>query len=338
MKKIIMSVALLALLAFTTAPVEPLVSEKSLQKAGYGEKKMKKAPKKVFINSFFVNYQLVAGARASSATGVSKTGMTVALDGVDSDQLQEVTNKAYNRFVNKLKENGYQIVSADDAAGIEAYNDWERLSGGTPNKAQLTGYLSTAPANYDFFVRRVTNKGKNKRNFFDIAPKLSKQLDDAVVFEGAFNFQYVELDASSNYLVESSKVKAKVNFKLPSSAIAQSEKGLLGQGSATSSPTLARFVYKGKAAGAGAESIIAYSPKKDIEIPGVIEKKKFKEYTANPNHPYSTPAYYGIMMEKDVKVSHRVQADTDAYLASAEESLNSYLDFMVDRLLESAGN
>ncbi|MEQ9439591.1 MAG: hypothetical protein RIG62_11115 [Cyclobacteriaceae bacterium] len=336
MKKFITSIALLSLMAFTSAPIDSFVSEKTLQKTGYGEKKMKKAPKKVFINSFFVNYQLVAGARASSATGSSKTGMTVALDGVDSDQLQEVTNKAYQRFVKKLQDNGYQIILADEAGKVEVFADWEKVQGGTPSKAQLTGYLSTAPADYEFFVKRITKKGKNKRNFLDNAPKLSKQLDDAVVFEGAFNFQYVELDASSNYLVESTKVKAKVNFKMPASAVAQSEKGLLGQGSVATSPTIARFVYKGKAAGLGAESMIAYSPKKDIEIPGVIEKKKFKEYTANPNHPYSTPSYYGVMMEKDVKVSHRVQADTEAYLKSAEESLNAYLDFMLERFLESA--
>jgi len=52
-----------------------------------------------------------------------------------------------------LKDNGYEIVSADKAAGVEAYADWERLSGGTPSKAQLVGYLSTAPASYDFFVK-----------------------------------------------------------------------------------------------------------------------------------------------------------------------------------------
>ena len=337
MNRIIALLMLFTLAAFITAPVEPLVTDKSLRKNGYGEKKMKKAPKKVFINSFFVNYQLMAGARASSATGASKTGMTVALDGVSADQLQAVTNKAYNRFVKKLKENGYEIVSADAAAKTEVYSDWERLSGGTPNQAQLVGFLSTAPGNYDFFVRRVTKKGKNKRNFFDIAPKISKQLDNTIVFEGVFNFQYVELDASSNYLMESSKVKAKVSFKMPATAVAQSQKGLLGQGHIATNPTMARFVYKGKAIGAGAESMISYSPKKDIEIPGVIEKKKFKEYTANPNQPYSNYASLGILVDKDVKVSHQVQADTEAYLKNAEEALNGYLDFMLTRLAESAG-
>mgnify|MGYP001087814921 CR=1 FL=1 len=88
MNRIITLIALFALAAFTTAPVEPFITAKSFQKSGYGEKKMKKAPQKVFINSFFVNYQLVAGAMVSSATGVSKTGMTVALDGINADQLQ----------------------------------------------------------------------------------------------------------------------------------------------------------------------------------------------------------------------------------------------------------
>ncbi len=330
---------LLVLAAFTMAPVEPLITEKSLSKSGYGEKKMKKAPKKVFINSFFVNYQLIAGAQATSISGHSKTGMTVALNGVEANQLQEVTNKAYQRFTKKLKDNGYEIVTADKAGETELYTDWQRLQGGTPSKAQLVGYLSTAPADYDFFVKRVTKKGKSKRGFgiIDSAPKLSKQLDDAVVFEGVFNFQYVMLDASYNYLMESSKVKAKVNFEMPTVAAAQSKEGWAGQGSGETSPTLARFVYKGRAPGLGAESIIAYSPKKDIDIPGVIEEKKFKEYTANPNTPYSNSASLGILVDEEVKVSHWVQADTEAYLAKAEESLNGYLDFMVEKLLDSSG-
>ncbi len=145
------------------------------------------------------------------------------------------------------------------------------------------------------------------------------------------------MDASYNYLMESSKVKVKVDFKIPATAVAQSKKGWAGQGSLETSPTLARFVYEGRAPGLGAESIIAYSPKKDIDIPGVVEEKKFKEYTANPNQPYSNYASLGILVDKDVKVSHWVKADTEAYLAKAEKALNGYLDFMVEKLLDSSG-
>ncbi|MFQ3213021.1 MAG: hypothetical protein ACI9L9_002050 [Marivirga sp.] len=37
-----------------------IVTEKNVKDWGYGEKKLKKAPKKVYVQGFFVNYQVLS--------------------------------------------------------------------------------------------------------------------------------------------------------------------------------------------------------------------------------------------------------------------------------------
>jgi hypothetical protein len=308
-----------------------IVTEKNLDDVGYGEKKLKKAPKKVFINQFLINYQILSSSTETSTK--AQTQMSVALEGIELEDMQEITDKAYLLVVQKLEQAGFEIVKAEEAGNTELYSDWTSIEGGTPSQAQLLGYVSTSPENFDFYVKKVKESGKRKGAFLlDITPKLSKELGDIPVFEANVNFQYVTIEGKT-YFNDATRMKGKVNYQIPQKAIAKSAEGFFGAKIETS-PTLVRFVWKGGAAGLGALSILAIAPKKKIEIPGVMEEKKFKEY-ASPNISYNT-SYSSIVSRKEIEVTHIVKADREAFKTKTQQALNEYLTAVVDSFIENA--
>ncbi len=327
MKKLI--IVLSMLLAVSTS-YSQLVTEKNLGSYGFGEKKIKKAPKRVYVNKFIVNYQVLSSGAQTSTTGKTRAEMAVALEGASPEIMQDITDKSYNRMVEKLTSAGFEVVDVEEAATAEMFSEWTRRSGGSPSMDQLMGFVSTAPTGFDYFVKRVTKKGKEKKTFFDTTPKLSKQLGDIPVLEAAINFQFVVIEGNS-FINEASKLKGTINYEIPPSAIAQSAEGILGGGTVKTSPTVARVVWKGGAAGAGALSMFSFTPKKSIDVPGVVESKKLKEYVS-PSYNYNNNPYSPIVFstKKELNVSHVVKADTEAFKTQTEKALNEYLDFLVD--------
>jgi hypothetical protein len=319
------------LAVFTCAAQAQIVTEKNLRDVGYGEKKLKKAPKKVFINQFSVNYQILSSS--TEASSKSKSQMSVGLVGIELEDMQEITENAYELVVNKLTQAGFEIVESEEAGQTELYSDWVRLEGGTPSQAQLIGYVSTTPENFNYYVKKVKESGRTKGAYLvDITPKLSKELGDIPIFEANVNFQYVTIEGDT-YFNDATRMKGTVNYQIPDKAVAQSAEGFFGAKIETS-PTLVRFVWKGGAAGLGALTILSIAPKKKIEIPGVIEQKKFKQY-ASPNASYST-SYSSIVSRKEIEVTHQVKADREAFRAKTQQALNEYLTAVVDSFIASA--
>ena len=276
---------ILSFLVCTLAQAQ-IVTDKNISDNSYGEKKLKDAPKKIYLNQFFVNYQLVAASSEASAGGKTRAEMAVGMVGVELDVMQEITNNAYAMVVKKLQDAGIEIVSSDEAGQTEFYSDWTKMTGGTPSKAQLIGYVSTVPAGFDYYVKKIDNKGKTKGTFLDTTPKLSKEMGDIPVFEANISFQFVTIEGNSSYVTDATKMKGVVNYQLPESAIAKSAEGIFGS-KIEVSPVVARIVWKGGMNGAGANTILSYSPKGGVEIPGVMEQKKFKEYVT-PDRSYNT--------------------------------------------------
>ena len=89
-----------------------LITDKNISDNSYGKKKMKDAPKKIYLNQFFVNYQLVAASSESSTTGKTSAAMAVGMTGVQPDVMQEITNNAYAMVVKKFQDAGIEIVSS----------------------------------------------------------------------------------------------------------------------------------------------------------------------------------------------------------------------------------
>ena len=102
------------------------------------EKKFKKAPKRVYIAEFFVNYQL-AFSQTSLARGGREVGggyrgsakatLNVAVSGVDMQALQKLTDELYKQYTDRLTSEGYEIVSADEAGATDLFSEWGTKEG-----------------------------------------------------------------------------------------------------------------------------------------------------------------------------------------------------------------
>lgn len=326
----------LLILAFFVCMVAngQIVTEKNISDNSYGEKKLKSAPKKIFLNQFFVNYQMLAASSEASTGGKTRVEMAVGLIGVELEDMQEITDNAFAKVVKKLQDAGIEIVGFEEAEKTEFYSDWTKMTGGTPSQAQLMGYVSTVPTGFDYFVKKITNKGKTKGTFLDSTPALSKQMGDIPVFEANISFQFVTIEGRSSYVTDATKMKGVVDYQLPEAAIAKSAEGIFGS-KIEVSPVVARIVWKGGMTGAGANTILSYSPKGSVEIPGVVEQKKFTEYVS-PDRSYNT-SYSGIVYtrDKELEVSHQVKADREAFKTKTQQALDEYLDVVVEKFIAS---
>ncbi len=181
-------------ISFATATNAQTLSEFKPADASYGESKAKKA-KRIFISSFFVNYQIYNEKQKTKAGGSTfgggmrgdaKAEASVGLDGLSEADVQSITDKLYQDFLSKIKNLGYTLITVDEAAKTKTYEDYELLKGGKVNLSQLPGCMATAPNGYDFFVKKVTKSGKTKSGGFMgnaqfLYPALSSQLDDAII-------------------------------------------------------------------------------------------------------------------------------------------------------------
>lgn len=293
----------------TTAWAQTLTSENVTDKGGYGEKNLRKAPRKVYIASFRTYFHVLAAAEASSIGGSfknnTKTSMVVAVSGVDTPDFIEVTNAAYAKFTDALKARGFEILTADDAAKSDQYSDWIRKEGGELSYAQIPGFVSATPTGYSYFVKKENKDGREKAAMIDKSPKISRDLDGAIIIDVAFAFPFLDMKTASSNLAGYSSVKAKIDFELGTA---------FGMDGATPlmAPTQLKFV---SSEGMGKDAILMVKVKGDSfdsEAP-VFKDKKFKE--SNVAMMDYRPNYYGVIwkQEQQVKVSHYAECDKALY-------------------------
>lgn len=299
---------------------------------GFNQSKFKSAPKKVFINSFNVYFEVFGSAEASTTGGESfgrvhsstKTAMGVALYGVDSEDFLEITNQAYQYFINDLKSKGFEIVTADAAAKTNVYSGWTRKSGGELSSAEATGFVRVTPTGFDYFVPGEKKSGKEKTTIFDRSPALSKELDDAIVANVSFTFDFIDMKVFRSDLLKISNVKGKVNFKVDT----------------TPGPSMdmskVSFSY-GKtftAATAAIENVL----KKSIPIVApVFEDEKFSETNkAQATNIPSWASYVYVTTDKSLAASHAVTCDSELYKKETTRLFKEFLTLSLMELYEKA--
>jgi len=249
---------------------------------GYGEKKLSQAPRKVYISEFRVMYQLMFSAQdtdnasrtlGGGMRGKSTASLTVGLKGVDVPELQELTNKLYADFSGKLKSEGFELVNATEAGKTEPLAEWELKEGGQPNEAQFKGYLMTTPAGFQYYVRKTTDSGKEKKGFLDNATKISRDLGGAIVAKVNILVPMVEdaESAGSKMLKDAvaglTKVVLRPNLRLSDEAASA------GTFSSDFATTQVRFYYMKSM---GEQGILLAGIKKPVEISGVLPDRKYK--------------------------------------------------------------
>lgn len=192
MKKLFIASMMLMLSQFIIAQTIGEVDLKEIN--NYGLRKLKDAPKKVFISQFRINFQTMyldtekksGGFRGGSdytRSYKSAVFATVALGlkGLQEKDLIDITDELYKNLVDQLKAEGFEIITAEQALVSDELKDWVKRTGGILNQAQYDGYVSVSPTGFDYLVKGVNDDGKEKNSFFNKAPKISQQLGGAMV-------------------------------------------------------------------------------------------------------------------------------------------------------------
>ena len=126
---------------------------------GFTQKKFNNAEKKVYIQQFFVKYQVMMssseiarGGReiGGGVRGDAKASMSLGVKGIDQQDLQQMTDEFYADFTAKLEAAGFTIVSAEEVQKNENFAGEELMQGGTPQADKIPGYLLTTPKDYTY--------------------------------------------------------------------------------------------------------------------------------------------------------------------------------------------
>ena len=276
---------IIALLATSAMPAQQLGEfAPSVQK--YGLKRIGDS-KRIYITAFNINYQLY-NERTEFKQGGHKLGggvkgdataaLAIGLSGVSEQDLIDTTDKLYAEFIATLTAAGYSFISPEEAAKTEALSEWTRIEGGALNRSQYAGCISVAPTGYAYFVKRVTDSGKEKKGFLaNNYAFLSKQLGDAIIAEVDLTVMFTQEGGNWN-LGGGAKIKMQPNLRVVAQdAIVNDKKnkGFISLKGAQSVERVASKVgfHHGKV-GAGVTSAYVGLLKKPLEIDGVVDEKK----------------------------------------------------------------
>lgn len=281
MKKLIFT--LLAATVFSAAMAQT-IGEIEYKDFGYGQKKFDKAPKKIFIAQFRVVYQLMADWTETAQGGYQLGGgvrgkatarLAVGLQGIEETDLKEITDNLYNEYVNKLKAEGYEILPASAAAGTETYAEFEQKTGGDLSLAQYPGYIMSIPSGFEYFVKRTTKKGVEKKTFLDESPKLSADLDGAVVAKVNLVVKFVQ-EAESGASKALGKLSGGVAKLVMETDLRLANDGVVAAGAFTTDAALTQAMYTYAVRKIAPEAQSTFQLKNQVDVTGVVEKKKYK--------------------------------------------------------------
>lgn len=312
---------------------------------GYGEKKMKSAPRKVYIAEFRVMYQLMVhqtdedkGGRmlGGGLRGDAKASLTIGIKGVDVPDLMQITNKLYAEYTGSLKAQGFELISAEEALKTATLEGWELKTGGETNEAQFKGYLTTTPENYQYAVKRTTDGGKEKKGFLDNSGKLSKDLGGAIVAKVNLIVPMVEdAESTGSKMLKDAaggiaKVVLRPNLRL-------SNEGMLaGTFSTDLATTKVSYFYMKSM---GEQGICITALKKPVEISGVLPDKKYKATATANTDIWGTDAGYFTIFKVDKEIISNMQViecDRNTYVNGVTDAALKFLKGSLDELYSNA--
>jgi hypothetical protein len=313
---------------------------------GYGMKKIAESPKKVFIETFKVNYQIFGEKQESEqggrvvgggVRGDVKVKLSIGLEGIQEKALVESTDRIYKEFVDRLKKEGYEIVPFENAIGLKEFEGWERVKGGVVSKSQYRGYASVSPTGYEYFVKRLNDEGKERGTFMDNGAKVSKELDEALVIKVTITVPFCR-DAEST----GSKLLGKISKGIIN-VVMETELGLGNELLRNSTiPTLtgatAVSVFRGGKK-MGDYSTNNWLLKDEVLIAGAIEKKKFSEgAVANRDVFGSDFVTFQLFSADNIALNKMnfVKVDMPTYQKGVEMGAGKFLTLVVDELMKYA--
>lgn len=312
-------------------------SEVNFKDFGYGQKKFDKAPKKIYVAQFRVIYQLMADWTESTNGGYQIGGgvkgkatarLAVGLQGIEDSDLKEITDNLYNEYVAKLKSEGYEILPASAAAGTETYAEFEQKTGGDLSLAQYPGYIMSIPTGFEYFVKRTTKKGVEKKTFMDESAKLSAELDGAVVAKVNLVVKFVK-EAESGASKALGKLSGSVAKLVMETDLRLANDAAMGAGAFTSDIAQTQSIYTYAIRKIAPEAQSNFQLKDQVNIDGVVEKKKFKSVETANIDMWGTQVGAMRIFSADNTYFENIQAvpvDAAKYKNGVQESGRKFID------------
>lgn len=316
--------------------------------SSYGLNKVKNA-KKILITGFEVNYQIYnekqdykqgGHVMGGGTRGDALAEVSVGLEGLDEKTVQGITDRLYQDYVEQIKAKGLTIITADEAGKTDTYKDFTRVTGGEMSLAEIPGVMNTTPTGFEYYVKGFKKDGKSKKGGFlgtetSLFPKLSKELDDAVI--GTVDITVLFVRDKEAFAGNGAKVKIKTDLRIVSTEAvimtSDAKIKMKGQNTVTAVTSNVSF-YHGKV-GAGATTSYVGSLAKDLEINGVIDESKVT--SAVTGGVYGTSSLYGTFYTVEHRKSSNakvIPVEPVRYSEGVYTAANKFLTYHTEEFLK----
>lgn len=277
--------------AFVSVQAQSL-GEFKLKDEGYKAKNIGDGPKKVYIASFNINFEMYkeavdkknAGGFGRTVTSAAKAKAAIGLSSLDKEAIQAKADKLYQEFVTDLKSKGYEIIAAAEAGKSETYKGWKNAVGPSFQETDMTGILAVIPTGYSFYYKDRNAFSGTASLFEKTAQNLSKELNDALIADVSMVYVFSEMGTDWN-VGNQANVKIFVNYRLASSYSVSDEKTSAGLTSmfdkskqAVGLSSYVNFTRGKMSIGGSPEAQYLGTMKSDLDIDGVLKKEKVQAY------------------------------------------------------------
>lgn len=315
------------------------VEKSKIKFGGYGAKKFNKGGKKVFIEQFDVSYQYIyakstqtrGGRQAGGGyLGNAKAALFLGLDGITPEQLQEITDKAYKDFTDKLEKKGFSILTGEDFKAHAYYAGSNSHKGGEPHE-YYKGFISTSPSDITFLFKEY--------GIFNTSLKTSKQLDGVIIARINIMVPFAEDGESqgSRALTKSfggvAKVVAKPNLRIGSTSIQSKSK--LGFDKYRTIGSMIDIGFQKSLKEQAWQTAVSV---KGIKITGVLPNKKYKAVkSAGQDLDGTQVGNYRVfnIPDNEIKKMQIIKIDGKKYKKGVQEAFDYYIGTTIDKFLSN---
>ena len=326
--------------------------------------------KEIYIANFSINYQVYNQKEAQKGgsftgrmlTGKTKAKLSVGLNNISAEDLQQLTNELYQDFIRDLESKGYTILKGDAAANTNYYEGYERFTNMEMSLSEAPGLVTVYPQNHVFFVKGFTKSGQKKQGGFFGAvsrlqgsnnmdrfqqvqaySKLSSELNDANIVD--VDLYVLFLNDEKAYQGRGAKITVSTNLHLPAIenySFTEKTTGAMSLLKNTKQKVVscvnAIDFVQGKYK-IGGSPLAQYSGtlKKDLNIDGVIGKEKIQSFAKADVDYVGLETIYGRAYRADnetIENSAFIDVDKSKYLAGTKKALGKFLSFHTQEFAE----
>lgn len=327
-----LSFLFILLCALPTATAQS-VKDFKVKMLGPANLNFRKSPKRIVISDFQVNFQTALqledkkkGGKMwrGGLKGDAKASLTLVLDGLNIDDLQQLTDKLFEEYKADLVAKGFEIAPIEELWNHSAYEKnrekrWDLRSGQGGEKGDEFGAIVMRPTGQKFIVAKQNMENKKAgplkiANYEEqVEMKVSNQKTDFI-----FNKVVLNVLAFDNALSETTRalnrhagyaqVKAETDFKIDANSYNRFNIGQMVSN-------------------------------RGVEVEGVLEKQKFDASQGADVDRRGMDAgvfrVWRVEDKEDINVSV-VKCDPEKYKKGAELAITSFLDATIEKLADKA--